>query len=379
LGEARRVAERAAAELDAIVGDVERWCAVLATTGDVAALTGLANMVAHRLEGLGLDVELVDVPGAAPYFHAVVEGAGTARIAFLCHHDTVAPTSPDWGPRIREDRICGLGVSDMRGGLAVAVHAARLLAEGPRPFARLELVSASDEEGRGRPPATLERLRGFDAVLCFECGSQDGSVISARKGARWVRLEATGREAHAGVDPDEGRNAVVALVREVARLEMLRRGPDGQTVEVTTFTGGHAVNTVPGRAELVADVRALTNDALEQLVSEVCAVDGRDEVELAGVDLGGFPPMPRTESTAALARTAAELGRSLGADVGEATTGGSSDACWAATLGLPVLDGLGPVGGLDHTPAEYAEIASFPVRCGIAAGLVGAVDGGLVS
>jgi glutamate carboxypeptidase len=374
MNEARRIADRAVAELDAILADVERWCSALAPTGDVAALTGLANMVAHRLEELGLAVELVDVQGAAPYVHAVVEGSGTARVAFLCHHDTVEPTSADWGPRIRGDRIHGLGVADMRGGLAVAVHAARLLAEGPRPFARLELVSASDEEGRGRPPATLERLRGFDAVLCFECGNRDGSVISARKGARWVRLEATGREAHAGVEPDEGRNAVVALAREIARLQALRRGPDGETVEVTTFSGGHAVNTVPGRAELVADVRALTEAALERLVAEVCAVEGRDGVELAGVDLGGFPPMPRTGATARLARVAMEL-----AGVGEATTGGSSDACWVATLGVPVLDGLGPVGGLDHTPGEYAEIASFAARCGMAAGLVEAVDGGLLA
>src|SRR5581483_3099531 len=294
-------------------------------------------------EDLGLAVELVDVPGAAPYLHAVLEGPGIARVALLCHHDTVEPTSADWGPRIRDGRICGLGVADMRGGLAVAVHAARLLADGPRPFARLEIVSASDEEGRGRPPATLDRLRGFDAVLCFECGSRDGSVISARKGARWVRLEATGREAHAGVEPDEGRNAVAALAWEVVRLEALRRGQGGETVEVTTFDGGHAVNTVPGRAELVADVRALTDDALERLVSQVCAVESRDEVELAGVDLGGFPAMPRTEANAALARAASELGRSLGVEIGEATTGGSSDACWVATLGIPVLDGLGPV------------------------------------
>ena len=96
MSEARRVAARAAAKLDAILGDVERWCAVLATTGDAAALIGLANMVAHRLEELGLAAELVDVEGAPPYLHASLEGAGTARVALLCHHDTVLPTSADW-------------------------------------------------------------------------------------------------------------------------------------------------------------------------------------------------------------------------------------------------------------------------------------------
>src|SRR4051794_24568390 len=240
VAEARRVAGRAAAELDVILADVERWASVLATTGETAALTSLGELLARRFEELGLTVELVRVEAAAPYVHASLEGGGASEIAFLCHHDTVLPTSPEWRPRVRGGRIHGLGVADMRGGIAVAAHTMRLLAEGPRPFGRLELVSASDEEGRGRPPATLARLRGFDAVLCFECGSADGSVISARKGARWVRLEAVGREAHAGVEPDEGRNAIAALAREVARLQALGRGPAGQTVEVTTFAGGQA-------------------------------------------------------------------------------------------------------------------------------------------
>ena len=109
---------------------------------------------------------------------------GTARVALLCHHDTVFPTGTvaTWPFSRGADRCRGPGVADMKGGIAVAAHAARLLATGPRPFGRLELVSASDEETRPAAPLTLDRLTGYEAVLCMECGRVDGSIVSARKG-----------------------------------------------------------------------------------------------------------------------------------------------------------------------------------------------------
>ena len=115
----------------------------------------------------------------------------------------------------------------MKGGLAVAAHAARLLAAGERPFARLELVSVPDEEVRSEPIATQARLAGFDAVLCMECGRPGGAVVAARKGGRWLDVVARGRSAHAGSEPEHGRNAVLALARELPRIAGLDRARDG--------------------------------------------------------------------------------------------------------------------------------------------------------
>ena len=154
-----------------------------------------------------------------------LEGAGRARVALLCHHDTVFPLGTVARRPLRRegDRLIGPGVADMKGGLAVAAHAARLLAAGERPFARLELVSVPDEEVRSEPIATQARLAGFDAVLCMECGRPGGAVVAARKGGRWLDVVARGRSAHAGSEPEHGRNAVLALARELPRIAGARR------------------------------------------------------------------------------------------------------------------------------------------------------------
>jgi glutamate carboxypeptidase len=101
-------------------------------------------------------------------------------------------------------------------------------------------------------------------------------------------------------------------------------------------------------------------------------------VTLRFEDLGGPPALERTPQVATLAAAAIELGHGLGQVFGEALTGGVSDGSWTAHAGLPTLDGLGPVGGLDHGPDEYIETDTLASRCGIVAGLVAAVDAGLL-
>src|SRR5262249_40475074 len=154
---------------------------------------------------------------------AGLRGPGRARVALLCHHDTVYPLGTAASRPFRRDgeRCYGPGVADMKGGIAVALHAARALASGPRPFAVVEVVTGPDEESRPGPPTTIDRLASFDAVLCLECGRPGGEVVSARKGAVWLRLHAEGLAAHAGEAPRAGRNVALALAREALRLAEL--------------------------------------------------------------------------------------------------------------------------------------------------------------
>lgn len=378
--EARRVYIAAADELDLLLSDLEPWVNTDTPSLDVEAVDRFAAGLATRLDEYGLHAELVPAGENGLYVHARLGGNGRARVALLCHHDTVFPRGTARARPFRRegDRVFGPGVADMKGGIAVAAHAARLLALGVRPFARLELVSAPDEEPRTVAPATLERLAGFDAVLCLECGRPDHSVVSARKGGRWIHLDATGRPAHAGVDPDAGRNAVVALCREALRLASLHRSRPDLSLQVTELRGGEAKNTVPMRARLTADVRAATAADLDWALEQVSAIGRHEGVEVEVADLGGPPVFERTPAAAALARAAIALGAELGHFFGETTTGGVSDGSWTAGAGIPTLDGLGPTGGLDHTPGEYADVSTFAARCGVVAGLVAAVDAGLL-
>ena len=383
--EARLAFGRAAAELDAVLADLEAWVNLDTPSDDATALDAFAEVLAGTLEGYGMSPELVRAGDGGRYLHAVLEGSGRARVALLCHHDTVFPSGtaarrPFERERAPGRRVRGPGVADMKGGIAVAAHAARILALGSRPFGRLELVSAPDEELRmAGPPATLDRLRDFDAVLCMECGREDHSVVSARKAGYWFRLRAVGRQEHAGVNPDGGRNAVMALCREALRVGALHRAREDLTLVVTEFRGGENLNTVPGHAFLTGDLRARTAADVGWALERIRGFGEHDGVEIRAEEVVYTPPMERTPAAAALASASIALGRSLGHDFGEATTGGASDGSYASEIDIPTLDGLGPAGGMDHTEHEYAEVSTFAPRIGVVAGLVAAVEAGLLA
>jgi len=377
--EAARVREQVEDGLDLLLADLATWVDVDTPGGDLEALNGVARLLAAVCERYGLTPELVESP-AGLHLHAALRGTGRGRVALLCHHDTVFPLGTAAARPFRRDgeRCYGPGVADMKGGIAVAVHAARALATGPRPFALVEVVSVPDEESRPGPPATLDRLASFDAVLCLECGRPAGEIVSARKGAAWLRVHAEGRAAHAGEAPRAGRNVALALAREAMRLSELDGARAGLTLQITALEAGEGLNTVPSRGFLAADVRASTQDDLDWVTGEIRSFAAHDGIALRYEDLGGPPPFERTAVVGRLAETAVTLGASLGHEFGEAVAGGVSDGSWTASHGIPTLDGLGPVGGADHSPDEYVETESFATRCGVAAGLIAAIDAGLL-
>ncbi len=377
---ARAAAVQAAAQadLDTILDDLGRWVDQDSPSGDAEALDACARDVAATLARHGWPAELVAGP-AGLAVHARLRGPGRARVALVCHHDTVFPrgTAASRPFSRRDGVVLGPGVADMKGGLAVALHAGRLLAAAGLEVGVLELVSVPDEELRTAPFPTLDRLAGFDAALVTECGRPGNGIVTARKAGRWLELHALGRGAHAGTEPDEGRNAVLALCSEALRIAALHRPGADTTVQVTRLHGGDVVNTVPPEATLSLDVRAMGVADREAVVEEIRRVGRHDGVALRLETTESTPPLERTPASAALAGAALTLGDALGAPVHEVVTGGVSDGCWTAAAGIPTLDGLGPVGALDHTEDEYAEVASFPLRCGLLAGLVTAVEEGL--
>jgi glutamate carboxypeptidase len=381
LREARRVRDCIGDGLDELLADLERWVSIDSRADALDLLGGLARDIGSRLELLGFTSELVPIEERGPYVHATMTGTGHARVALLCHHDTVFDRGTAAARPFSRDanRAYGPGVADMKGGLALAAHVGHCLSKSPWSFGHLELVSASDEESRPHALRTIERLEGFDAVLCFECGRVDGSVVSARKGGRWFRVCARGRAAHAGVAPDEGRNAALAICHEALRLEALDAARAGMTLQITGLLGGIGLNTVPEEAALTADLRAVRAEDLEWAMQQVEAFGNYPGIELTLEDLGGPPPFECKPHVLRLAETAVALGKDLGHDFDHVSTGGVSDGSWTAWHGLPTLDGLGPVGGLDHTAAEYIELATIPARAGVVAGVIAAVELGLLA
>jgi glutamate carboxypeptidase len=304
-----------------------------------------------------------------------------ARVLLVGHMDTVFPdgTAATRPFRIDGDRALGPGVSDMKGGLLAGFYAVSSLQRaGFDAFDSITYVCNPDEE-IGSPfsgPTIREHAAGVDACFVLEGARENGDIVSARKGVSDVRAVYRGREAHAGVEPWRGRSAVLQAARAIEALHRLNGRWDGVTVNVGVVHGGTRPNVVAGRCEIEVDVRATTQAGFDEAVAEVGRVASEtyvDDVEAEFVPGAFFPPMEKTPATGALAARATEIARELGFELRDASTGGASDANPVARMGVPVLDGLGPIGGDDHSPSEWMDVSSVPNRIALLAALIASV------
>jgi glutamate carboxypeptidase len=335
----------------------------------------VADLIGEWAAEAGCDIEFLAGEGGTAMV-ATLSGYGQGRIVLLGHHDTVFPagTAAERPFVLREKTALGPGVADMKGGLVLALAALSCLAEGERPFATVELHSVADEESRPHGAfKTLDRVRDADAVLVLECARGNGDLVLERKSQCNLRLIARGRSAHAGTHPEQGRSALLALCREILRCDALNGMRDGLTVTVGTFHSGMAFGVVPDEAEAEIDLRAWVTADVAWALEQVGAASVHEGVsfETEGVSL--WPAMAADARSRHLYEVAATIAQHLGIPAGARRSGGTSDGCWTAAAGVPTLDGLGPVGGHDHSPDEYIEVASFPERCGLLVGLVTAL------
>lgn len=364
-----RIAQRAERDLAALVD-------VSSPSGDVEAAESVVA-VATALLPDGVEIERLPCSssGHADDLLAELGGSGSGRLLLLGHLDTVIPHDQHHPLRPDGELLRGPGTIDMKGGVALSLGVLRALAAEPERFERVSLLLVVDEEWRQVPFIHAERFASHDTCLCFEGGELTGdgeeAVVAARKAAGTVRVEASGQAAHSGSEPDEGRNALLALA-EVALLLARHNDPDGpdrMTVVPTILRSGEAFNVVPGEGELFFDVRASSLVAIERLIELVPAeIDG---VELRAEMGRRWPAMDMLERAEAPLRRAGEL---LGRPIVAAERGGASDASHLAA-GAPLLaiDGLGPLGAGSHAPDEHIVTASLRSRAEVALALVGAV------
>lgn len=335
----------------------------------------VADHLGEWATGIGCDVEYLAGEGGTAMV-ATLPGYGSGRIVLLGHHDTVFPagTAAQRGFALREKTALGPGVADMKGGLVLALAALGCLAEGERPFAAVELHSVSDEESRPQGAfMTLERTKGAVAVLVLECARSNGDLVVERKSQCNLRVTAHGRAAHAGTHPEHGRSALLALCREILRCDALNGMRDGLTVTVGTCHSGISFGVVPDEAEAELDLRAWTTADVVWALEQVQAMSAHEGVSFAVDGVSLWPAMTASDESRRIYETASAVAGHLGIPAGARRSGGSSDGCWTASAGVPTLDGLGPVGGRDHSPDEYIETASIPERCGLLVGLITAL------
>jgi glutamate carboxypeptidase len=239
-------------------------------------------------------------------------------------------------------------------------------------FDTVALLCGGDEETDMRSSVAFlnTELPAYNVAFVLEAGRENGDIVSARKTSAHLILEVQGREAHAGVEPWKGANAILALAQQVAALQSLNGMRPGVTVNVGVIEGGTLSNVVPGFARAEIDVRAMLAEDIEPLTSAIERIACTPYVPGATATLSGEwrgAPMAKTPAIAALALLARACATELGFQVADAATGGISYANTIAGRGLPVLDGLGPVGGLDHSPDEYILVSSIVPRTALLA------------
>ena len=375
---------RLKARLPRMVETLAEAVAIDSPTFPCAGTNAVASLFAERYRALGAGVERIPGNhGAGDHMLARFPGAapGGPKVILLGHCDTVFPEG-EAARRpftVRGERAHGPGVADMKGSLIACLYAMEALLEaGFRPRGEVLVLYDTDEE-RGNPSSRphIERLGGdAAAALVIEPGRADGSVVSSRKGSVFYRLGVTGVEAHAGVDPEKGRSAVVELAHQILRAQTLER--PGGTVNVTGLSGGERPHIVAGEAACFIEARAETQAVLDQMEWELLALAKQPALRgtrLAFERKGGRPAMERNRKTDALIGLAAEAAREAGFILIHTPTGGGSDGNFLSPLGVPVLDGLGPVGGNLHTEDEYLDLPTLPERAALIAGLVERIAG----
>ncbi|MGA4688081.1 M20/M25/M40 family metallo-hydrolase [Micromonospora sp. AB353] len=366
-----------------------RLVAVDSGSGQVDGLREVGDLVQGWCLGAGLAVERVPVadPAGGPLGDVLIarrRGAGTRRVLLAGHLDTVFPpgTAAARPFRVQDGRAYGPGVSDDKGGVLAGLAAVEVLTALDRHrYGELVLVCTPDEEIGSLGSRPLLRTLGAEAdvALCLECARDNGDLVSARKGVADLAVTLRGRAAHAGIEPERGASALLAAARLTVALDQLNGRWPGVTVNVGALEAGGRPNVVADRARMLVDLRAWRTGEYEAALAEIRRLVAEPVVSGVHAELTVHAPTPPWEPGPAgrrLAELAAKVGAGLGVPVSHTATGGCADANLLAEAGAAVLDGLGPIGGADHSPGEWLDLDSVVPRVALLAGLIDAVGSG---
>jgi glutamate carboxypeptidase len=382
-----------------MLAQVEDWAAINSGTRNLPGLATVAGKLADAFATLPGAVELVD-PGLAEsvaadgsvsalehgrHLHLTVRPEATVQMLFTGHMDTVYPVDHPFQALtwLADGTLNGPGVADMKSGLAIMLAALTAIEASPLA-ARIgyEVVINSDEETGSLSSAALiaRAARGKHAALTYEPALPDGTLAGARGGTGNFSIVVHGKSAHAGRNPEEGRNAIVAAADIAVRLNKVR-GPR-LAVNPARIEGGGPNNVVPDLAVLRVNFRPATS---EDIVRAQAHIDSATAMVAAEHDVtvtlhGGFnrPPKPIDDGAARLFELVRRAGGDLGLPIAWAHTGGVCDGNNIAACGVPVIDTMGARGGAIHSPQEFLIPDSLPERAALSALTIARIAKGLL-
>lgn len=358
---------------------LERLVRVNSGSGNLAGVEAVGDLVKPAFEALGFTARWHQPArghGREKAARSLVARRGKGVKLFLTAHlDTVfEPEDRFEGFTVQGAQAVGPGIVDCKGGVVLMLEAiAALIADGAADRYEMRVVLGGDEETGSHESREIIESEAAGCVwsLVFEGGRPSGDIVTYRAGNGGYDLTAFGKAAHAGTSHQEGVNAIEALAHYVVEAQKLTDYAKGVTVNVGTVRGGTKRNIVPAEASALVDVRFARNpdgDALDRALRALAKSSG---VKGARIEVGGGlnrPAYPekdpkRDELASRWIAAAADAGVSMK----PGPTGGGSDGNWTAAMGIPTLDGLGPVGGKYHTFGEYLVLETLPQRTTVAA------------
>jgi glutamate carboxypeptidase len=344
----------------------------------------IADLCEQRFRDHGWDVERRSHEGTPPLGDLVIgrlAGAGGPNVLLVGHMDTVFDdgTVAERPFRVDGGIARGPGVSDMKAGLLAGFFATAILQDVDFDgFGTITYVCNPDEE-IGSPfsgPVIRDLAPQHDAAFVLEGARANGDIVSARKGITDYSIRIAGRAAHAGVEPEKGRSAVLQAAHTILAIERLNGRWPGVTANVGVARGGTRSNVVAERCELQVDVRSSELATLQEAEAEIeriCRETTVPDVTVTVEPHGWHRPMEKREGAQRLVDIAIAAAAELGFELRDAATGGASDANTTSAAGTPTIDGLGPVGGDDHSPAEWVDLTSVVPRTALLAAIVSRV------
>lgn len=378
----RAFAAAFAPELPSMLAMIERVVSIDSGTYHAPGVNAVIDVFADFLKKSGFTVKRVPLPSRGDQLTARLTLGNGKRLLVLGHADTVWPdgTVAEWPFASDGTFLTGPGVGDMKSCVVMALHALRTLLKNPPPgIGSITVLIVPDEEiGSPGSRAWIEReARAADACLTLEPCRPEGKVVVGRGAVGALYVRATGITAHVGPARELGASAISALASLVGPLEGLTDPVRGVGTSVGIFRGGAARQVIPAEAELHLDLRANDQAGADWLVAEARRIaetkpaDPRVKVSVEG----GFyrPPFPTREGTRKLYAIAQRVGAAIGAPVGEVVSPGGSDGSFAAALGVPTLDGLGPICHESCSRRERVEVASIVPRGALFAGIIQAI------
>lgn len=354
-------------------------CSYEARAYDKEIIDNMVDFISSFAKDEGFQVKRTPMEACGDFLTIEINEGAPKGCLFQAHMDTVHEKGVFGQPpvRIEEDRIIGPGVIDCKGGIAIALLCMKALLENGFDK-HVRLILTSDEEisnvlgGEKEIQFIQNSAEGFPCALNCETAEGD-EVVIARKAILKYRLDIKGVSGHSGKHYFTSKNAILEAAHKIIALHE-KSVPGGTTYSCNVIQGGKVLNVIPDSCSISLDIRAVTRKDMTAAMQTVEQIANTAFIPGTSCDvtlLSTRPPMEKQSQTLDV------LNKLLGVchkyNLGTLTpieAGGGSDSCYTQVAGVPSICGIGASGGLQHTPNEYLNIASIPLRAKILTGFL---------